>query len=61
MTVRLLEFWTRSSVRWADSLPSTPPGAIDPAAEKRLVRKLDRAIIPLLGISYLFYVSPSGA
>lgn len=29
--------------------------AIDPADEKRLVRKLDRRIIPLLGICYFFY------
>jgi len=31
--------------------------AIDPAEEKRLVRKLDRRIIPLLGVCYFFYVS----
>jgi len=30
--------------------------AIDPAEEKKLVRKLDRKIIPLLGICYFFYV-----
>lgn len=29
--------------------------AIDAAAEKRVLRKLDRRIIPLLGICYFFY------
>jgi len=29
---------------------------IDQAEEKRLVRKLDRRILPLLGICYFFYV-----
>jgi hypothetical protein len=32
--------------------------AIDQAAEKRLLRKLDMRILPLLGICYFFYVSP---
>lgn len=32
---------------------------IDPEAEKRLVRKLDMRILPLLGICYFFYVSNS--
>lgn len=31
--------------------------AIDQAAEKRLLRKLDMRILPLLGICYFFYVS----
>lgn len=31
--------------------------SIDPEDEKRLKRKLDRRIIPLLGICYFFYVS----
>jgi len=31
--------------------------AIDSLEEKRLVRKLDRRIIPLLGVCYFFYVS----
>ncbi len=31
--------------------------AIDQAAERRLRRKLDMRIIPLLGICYFFYVS----
>ena len=30
-------------------------GAISPEAEKRLVRKLDWTIIPILGVCYLFY------
>lgn len=34
-------------------------GDIDPIAEKRLKRKLDRRIIPALGICYFFYVSYS--
>lgn len=29
--------------------------SIDQAAEKRLVRKLDMRILPLLGMSYFFY------
>lgn len=33
--------------------------AIDAAEEKKLVRKLDRQIIPLLGICYFFYVRSS--
>lgn len=33
--------------------------AIDQAAEKRLLRKLDMRILPLLGICYFFYVSTS--
>lgn len=33
--------------------------AIDQAAEKRLLRKLDMRILPLLGICYFFYVSLS--
>ncbi len=32
-------------------------GAIDSATEKKLVRKIDRLIIPILGICYFFYVS----
>lgn len=32
-------------------------GDIDPAAEKRVKRKLDRRILPALGICYFFYVS----
>lgn len=31
--------------------------AIDRDAEKRLIRKLDMRILPLLGICYFFYVS----
>lgn len=31
--------------------------AIDKIAEKRLIRKLDMQILPLLGICYFFYVS----
>lgn len=31
--------------------------SIDPDAERRLVRKLDMRIIPVLGICYFFYVS----
>ena len=31
--------------------------SIDQADEKRLRRKLDRRIIPLLGVCYFFYVS----
>ena len=31
--------------------------AIDQADEKRLLRKLDMRILPLLGICYFFYVS----
>lgn len=31
--------------------------SIDRAAEKRLIRKLDMQILPLLGICYFFYVS----
>lgn len=30
--------------------------SIDPAEEKRLVRKLDMRLLPLLGICYFFYV-----
>jgi hypothetical protein len=30
-------------------------GSIDPAAEKKLKRKIDRRILPLLGICYFFY------
>lgn len=30
-------------------------GSIDPDAEKRLKRKIDRRILPLLGICYFFY------
>jgi hypothetical protein len=33
--------------------------SIDPDAEKRLVRKLDIRIIPILGICYFFYVCTS--
>jgi hypothetical protein len=32
-------------------------GAIDPAVEKKLVRKLDFRVIPLLAVCYFFYVS----
>ncbi|KAK8850644.1 hypothetical protein IAR55_004563 [Kwoniella newhampshirensis] len=32
-------------------------GSIDPVAEKALKRRLDRRILPLLGICYFFYVS----
>lgn len=32
-------------------------GAIDPDAERRLRRKIDFRIIPVLGICYFFYVS----
>lgn len=31
-------------------------GELDPKAEKRLKRKLDRRILPVLGICYFFYV-----
>lgn len=31
--------------------------SIDQAAERRVIRKLDRRILPLLGICYFFYVS----
>lgn len=34
-------------------------GDIDPEVEKKLKRKIDRRIIPLLGICYFFYVSSS--
>lgn len=34
--------------------------AIDKEQERRLKRKLDRRIIPLLGVCYFFYVSHSG-
>lgn len=30
-------------------------GSIDPAAEKRLKRKIDFRILPLLGVCYFFY------
>lgn len=30
-------------------------GSIDPASEKKLKRKIDRRILPLLGICYFFY------
>jgi hypothetical protein len=30
-------------------------GSIDPAAEKRLKRKIDCRILPLLGVCYFFY------
>lgn len=30
-------------------------GSLDPATERRLKRKLDRRILPLLGICYCFY------
>lgn len=33
-------------------------GEIDPEAEKRLKRKLDVRILPILGVCYFFYVSP---
>lgn len=33
--------------------------SIDRAAEKRLIRKLDMQILPLLGVCYFFYVSLS--
>lgn len=31
--------------------------SIDEAAERKVIRKLDRRILPLLGICYFFYVS----
>lgn len=31
--------------------------SIDEAAERKLIRKIDRRILPLLGICYFFYVS----
>jgi hypothetical protein len=34
-------------------------GSIDPAAEKRLKRKIDFRILPLLGVCYFFYCAPT--
>ena len=31
--------------------------SIDQVAERKIIRKLDRRILPLLGICYFFYVS----
>lgn len=42
---------------YAEALQRYPNDeSIDQADEKRLKRKLDRRIIPLLGICYFFYV-----
>jgi hypothetical protein len=45
---------------YAEALAKYPNDeSIDQAEEKKLRRKLDRRIIPLLGICYFFYVSLS--
>lgn len=33
--------------------------SIDEAAERKVIRKIDRRILPLLGVCYFFYVSSS--
>lgn len=46
------------SAMYAEAIERYPSDeAIDGAVERKLVRKLDRRILPLLGICYFFYVS----
>lgn len=45
------------SAMYAEAIERYPSDeAIDAAMERKLVRKLDRRILPLLGICYFFYV-----